>query len=585
MDNNGTHHNNGHQNGTSVATQSNVVTFPQNDDTRIEDISSLIHDAPVMGRAVEQTPAETAIASDEDFAQIDQEKPFYRRLGPKATAGAVLSALVILPLSIVFIGGGGGSKKTNEQQAVDLGATSEQTTAVTPEDYAAMQAELEQLRSQQAFTDQQVDADAIDEMGKQKQQQDAQTKTAAKPSTRTASRSTSSTTARSTPMPAARPSRVTTVNSRPPAPARATTPAPRPASIAASPQPSRVIQAPASAREVEPVDPFERRAQLQALGTYGAPPPTTQAGLSRATQAANPFESANPFIQAIAVEPPQAEPALSVTQATPIERPLTEEELQYQKDVDAVLAVEESEAQIEPEVTQPEASEAPVEDSAVIDLRGRMSEPSEDSQEVATSSSRQSAAASPMAIMPGTSADAELPYGFSWQEGMPLPEILLMTTEDIMAGDRSVIPSGTQFLGQAQVDPGSGAVNIQVVGIFGETRDIQIPRASVAVQAADGGVLTAKVSGGSSRSSEPNIGGFLMESLGNSVGNVLGNGDSVLEDIGGGVAETIIDDQIARSRTRASARNARSASQPIVWTLDARPVRLTFNNYIPLYSD
>ena len=73
-----------------------------------------------------------------------------------------------------------------------------------------------------------------------------------------------------------------------------------------------------------------------------------------------------------------------------------------------------------------------------------------------------------MAIMPGTSTQAELPFGFIWQEGTSLPEVLLTTTEDIMAGDQSVIVAGTQFLGQAQVDPSSGAVSIRVVGIFGE---------------------------------------------------------------------------------------------------------------------
>ena len=124
-----------------------------------------------------------------------------------------------------------------------------------------------------------------------------------------------------------------------------------------------------------------------------------------------------------------------------------------------------------------------------------------------------------------------------------------------MAGNQSVIAAGTQFLGQAQVDPGSGAVSIQVVGIFGETQNIQIPRTSVAVQATDGSVLMAKASGGASRSSRPNVGGFLMESFGNSLGNVLSNGDNVLMDVGGGLAETIIDEQVERSEAIAAARN------------------------------
>jgi len=184
--------------------------------------------------------------------------------------------------------------------------------------------------------------------------------------------------------------------------------------------------------------------------------------------------------------------------------------------------------------------------------------------------------------MPGTSAEAELPYGFSWQQGTPLPEVLIITTEDVMASEITVIPAGSQFLGQAQIDPASGAVTIQVVGLFGETKDVQIPSASVIVQAVDGSVLTAKASGADRASAGSNLGGFLMESLGNSVGNVIDSDDSLITDIAGGVAETVIDGQVQRAEASTAARNARAAAQPIVWTLDARAVRLTFNHYIPL---
>ena len=565
MKNNGTHSN---ENGNETATADGLVAFPNNDETQLQDISTLLEGAPVIQKPAASTsnPA-SQIASAEDFAHASDQKPFSRKLGPKATAGAIISGLLMLPFSFIFLGGG-GSKEAEKVAVVE--DTAEGNTYVSPEDYAAMQSELEQLRSQQAFTDQQIDADAIDAAGRQ--QQTVQAKPAAKPTT------------------AAKPPsepRATTVSSRPaprstPTPSRAVAPAPRSTPVAANPQPTRVIQAPI--RVAEPVDPFERRAQLQALGTYGAPPPITQSSRTVGRGVSNPFETAHPYIQAIAVELPQAQPAFSPVQAAaPVERPLTEEELQYQQDANAVLAVEAAEVDPDLESAPPVASGNKVlrGDSAVLDPR--RFETAEESQESIQARNRP-VSASPMAIMPGTSAQAELPFGFIWQEGTSLPEVLLMTTEDIMAGNQFVIAAGTQFLGQAQVDPNSGAVSIQVVSIFGETQNIQIPRTSVAVQAADGSVLMAKASGGASRSSSPNVGGFLMESFGNSLGNVLSNGDNVLMDVGGGLAETIIDAQVERSEANAAARDSRAAAQPTVWTLEAKPIQLTFNNYIPLNS-
>ena len=73
----------------------------------------------------------------------------------------------MFPLSFIFLGGG-GSKETETVAVVE--ETPEGNTYVSPEDYAAMQSELEQRRSQQAFTDQQVDADAIDAAGRQQQE-------------------------------------------------------------------------------------------------------------------------------------------------------------------------------------------------------------------------------------------------------------------------------------------------------------------------------------------------------------------------------------------------------------------------------
>lgn len=586
--------NNGQQNNgnsSEAATADSPVAFPNDSETQLQDISTLLQGAPVIQQTADSTTDKPAdgIASAADFEQAAEKKPFSRRLGPKATTGAIISGLIMLPLSFVFLSG--GSKQAENVAGVE--EATENSTFVSSEDYAAMQAELEQLRGQQAFIDQQVDADAIDAMGRQKAAAAAATATSP-----TAKPATTATAAKPKPAPA-KPRATTTASSRKsPAPrsSRVVTPAPRPTPVATAPRSSTpVAQAPVrqiTAQPPEPVDPFERRAQLQALGTYGTPPPTAQASRPVSSRTSNPFDTASAYVQAIAVESPQAQPAFLQAQAVaPVETPLTEDELQYQQDADAVLALEPAELNSEAKSTSPEPETRDTQrensrgDSAVIDPRRfRKSDKSQAISSTATSDPAE--IASPMAIIPGTNVQAELPYGFSWQEGTPLPEVLMTTTEDIMAGSLTVIPAGTQLLGQAQIDPSSGTVTIQVVGLFGETRDVQIPRTSVVVRAVDGSVLTASASGGdlSRSSSGSDVGGFLMESLANSVGNVIDSDDSLVGDLAGGVAETVIDGQVRRSQANANARNARLASQPVVWTLKPRTVRLTFNNYIPLSS-
>ena len=392
---------------------------------------------------------------------------------------------------------------------------------VSVEEFAAQQAELEQLRSQQAFVDQQVDAEAIDAAGRQQQ-----SRASAQPSsTRSGSSSAASTASRPASTTTAQPSSVTLRAAPAPTRVAATSSRPTPVTISSrSPAPATSQpSAQSSVREAEPVDPFERRAQLQALGSYGAPPPMAKAIQTASYEPSNPFETQ--YVQAIALSP---QPAIATrgkaTQAiSPVERPLTPEELQYEQDAAAVLA-----------------TEHPVDESPVAAVEG---EPLTEASSVQPQ---------PMAIMPGTTAAAELPNGFSWQEGMPLPEVLLLTTEDIMAGGVAVIPAGTQFLAQAQIDPGSGAVAIQIVGLFGEIRNIQIPRSSVIVQAEDGSILTASASGGPSRAAGSNMGGFFMESLRNGVSNVIGSDDSLVTDIAGGMAETLIDNQIETSSSQCS---------------------------------
>ena len=276
--------------------------------------------------------------------------------------------------------------------------------------------------------------------------------------------------------------------------------------------------------------------------------------------AVNPFALQTPYIQTIALERPQAHSAVArQIEPTTADTLLSEADFQYRRDAEAVL---------DGNAAQAEATEENV------DVTPDISTPAESST---------SRPVQLLAIMPGTSAEAELPYGFTWQQGTPLPEVLLMTTEDIMAGELTVIPAETQFLGQAQIDPSSGAVTIEVVGMFGETRDIQIPRTSVMVQAEDGSMLTAKASSApNANAAGTNTRGFLMESLGNGLGNVIDSDDSLLTDLAGGMAETLIDNQIERADAEAANSASRASAAPIVWTLNARPVRLTFNHFIPL---
>lgn len=546
-----------------------VISFPNDSDTQLRDISTLLKGAPVIQQQQSDGKRQTssAIATAEDFSQVEEDHPFARKVGPRVLLGAGFSLLLIFPLAAAFMGG--SSSSDNQQAAEEIEAASEEGVSyVTPEEYAAQQAELEQYRSQRAFIDQQVDAEAINAAGQQ--QRDAEATATGQPAPATTTTTASSAT--STPMPAPQPRPVTTVSR--PAPAR-TAAAPSPSPVAATPVAQR------SVRKPEPVDPFERRAQLQALGSYGSPPPNAR---NIATQSAsyirpsNPFETA--YIQTIALESLPGQPAHSTSSAPvsePTQRsPRTLEDLQYEQDATAVLS-----AMLTPEATGEEITAHQAEEGN--EAEGAKIEPNETE---ATEGTEQASEASgdrpaPMAIMPGTSVGAELPYGLSWQEGMPLPEVLLLTTEDIMAGEIAVIPAGTQFLGQARIDPSSGAVTIQIMGLFGETRNIQIPRSSVIVQAENGSILTAKASDGPS-SPGPNVGGFLMESFGNGLSNVVDSDDNLVIDMAGGMAETLIDNQVERSEMNAAARASRASSQPIIWTLDARPVRLTFNNFIPL---
>ena len=557
MQDNGTHNAQGPQDG-AISTD-NVVTFPSNSETKLRDISTLLQDAPVIQQEQAASKPGSEIATAEDFSQIEERRPFARKIGPKAMLSMCLSLLFVIPVASVFRDGGEGDSNSKQTAEVGEASSEEGGVYVSAEDHAAQQAELEQLRSQQAFIDQQVDAEAIDAAGRQQRQQSRSNAQQTKPSTRTASSSTASTASRSPAPTTARPS---TVAVRPiPAPPRATAAASsRPAPVTTAVRsPASATQQPStqlSAREPEPVDPFERRAQLQALGSYGTPPPRTKAVAEPVSyaQASNPFETQ--YIQEIAPKP-QAQPAIATSskEITPVEEaPLTAEELRYEQDAAAVLSQPEAEGGIAAG-PEPDESEAVEQERPVT--------------------------AQPTAIMPGTSTEAELPHGFSWQAGAPLPEVVLSTTEDIMAGERVAIPAGSQFLGQAQIDPDSGMVAIQIVGMFGEA-SIQIPRSSVIVQAEDGSVLMASASGGASRTAGPNVGGFFMESLGNGLGNVIDSDDNLAIDVAGGVAETIIDNQVERSEANAAARASRASARPIVWTLDAGLVRLTFNNYIPL---
>ncbi|NJM99412.1 MAG: hypothetical protein HC800_21765 [Phormidesmis sp. RL_2_1] len=563
METNGTNNvqdqDNGRQNGAS--TSDNLVSFPSNKDTQLRDISTLLQGAPVIqqtaptrGSAISSSnggatsSGTAAIATSEDFERVE-EKPFARKVGPRAIVGAGLAMLAIFPLAAIFGGGGEGS---NDNQAVELNEAGEtEKSYVSVEEFAAQQAELEQLRSQQAFVNQQVDAEAIDAAGRQRQQANPSTRPASSP---TASPSTASRPARTTA--AVQPSSVTV---RPaPAPSIATAPS-RPAPVTtASRAPAPAALQPtvqASARTPEAVDPFEHRAQLQELGSYGAPPPMAKATQTASYEPSNPFETQ--YVQAIAIEP---QPAIATpSKATqeeiaPAERPLSPEEVQYEQDAAAVLSTE---------LPGDQDSVAAVEDEQLAEAISEQPE------------------TTALAILPGTSIKAELPHGFSWQEGAPLPEVIIRASEDIMAGEQVAIPAETQFLGQAEIDPTSGAVTIQIIGMFGET-NVSIPRASVVVQAEDGSVLTASASGGAAQSSGPSMGGFFMAALRNGLGNVIDGDNNLAVDIAGGAAETIIAEQVERSEANANASASRSSAQPIVWNLDARTLRVTFNHYIPL---
>lgn len=571
MHNNGTQNGKGH-NVTDLVATDNQVTFPKSEDTQLRDISSLLHGAPVIqqksGVSISGKPAH-AIATANDFAGVEDSKPFARKVGPKILLGSGLSLLLLLPMAGVFMGGSGGSKN-KENVAVDSEkAAAEGSTYVSPEDHAAMQAELEEMRSQQAFINQQVDAEAINAAGHQQQHNE-----------RAATAPASTKPANSA---AAQPSTIRTSSS--PTPARTATPAPRPAPVATAPRTPAPITRTA-AREPELVNPFERRAALQALGTYGTSPPVAQsvvAGPASLSKVTNPFETDDYYIQTIDFEQP---PARSGTQQAPV-RPVTEEERLYQQDADSVLTTGGSTAAPEASVTELPAevdADTPAQrdiDAAVLDPRGRTAAITANTQSSETVERQPST--TQMAIMPGTTVAAELPYGFNWQEGTDLPEVLIQTTEDIIAGNRTVIPAGTQFLGQAQIDPSSGSVIIQIVGMFGETQDIQIPRSSVVVKAEDGDILTADASGGPSTPG-PNVGGFLMEALGNGLSNVIDSDDGLVTDIAGGVAETYIDNQIDRAEASTAARASSSSARPVVWSLGARPVQMSFNNLIPISS-
>ena len=568
---------------------SGIAAFPNNSDTNLQDISTLLGGAPVLQQERSATAKTgSVIASQDDFADTQEERPFARKIAPKTLASAALALLILLPMAAIFMGGSSGLKNDGSQVSQEEAVDGEEGGIyISPEVYAAQQAELEEFRSQRAFVDQQVDAEAIDTAGRQKQQAAAAKASAGSPTI--ADKPATSTVAKAQPAsanvrPAAPPPRAASVAARSPSPA--------PVTLSRSvSQPSAQIE-PEPELEPEPIDPFERRAQLQALGSYGSPPPVAQvAARSASYEAYNPFEM--PYIQAIAIETPPAQPAFSTSSIPTVipEAPLTEEELQYQQDADDVLAAAPLPEALNVEGSVPAEEEPVVEsdtarsdraeqrDSAVLDPRRRSK--AKDVERVPQASAEQPTAVTPMAIMPGTNVAAKLPYGFTWQEGTPLPDVLLMTTEDVMVGELAVIPAGTQFLGQAQIDPRSGSVTIQVVGLFGETKDIQIPRSSVIVQATDGSILTAKASDGQS-SSDSSVSRFLMESLGNSLGNVIDSDDSLAGDLAGGVAETIIDRQIEHAEANAAARRSQAAAQPTVWALDSRPVRLTFNSFIPI---
>lgn len=511
--------------------------LPQsNEETTDEDIRT------ILGSPAE---AEEPLVDENIFDSSQPKVPIYKNIPLKAGLAGIAAMFLLLPMIGLFSGNLLKKDSTNSSKASSSVAKAEETE----EEKALRETELanSDLKRQLALQNQAFTAADMEE-------DTAQGESTVSPSSRPPIAAATPGAIRAParpPAPAARPVASRSVSPPSPISPMRSSPSYRPvpsaapvtlASRSAAPSPQNQ-NAQSVIREAEPeADPFERRDQLQALGSYGASPPMTgepEAQLVSYGQTSNPDNS--PYIKAISQQTNSPTATSQSYTNAPEEKPLTEAEIQYELDTSAVLMID------PPEV-------------------------SEESAEYA----------SPLAIMPGTSAAAELPYGFSWQEGAPLPEVLLLTTEDIMAGDQVAIPVGTQFLGQAQIDPRSGAVTIQIIGMFGE-KDIPIPRASVIVRAEDGSVLTASASGRASRGSSSNMGGFLVESLGNSLGNVIGSDDNIATDIAGGVAETIVDNQVARSEANAAARNSRAASQPFIWTVDDRsPVRLTFNNYIPL---
>lgn len=513
--------------------EDSVALPPSDEETTDEDLKTILNSPK---------EDEEPLVADGIFESISPKVPIYKSIPLKAGLAGFAAMVLLLPILVLFSGNLLKKDEANSPQSNTFVAKAEETEeekALRESEEANSDLRRQLALQNQSFTAADMEDDAE---GQSAAPLPNQSPTASPGSMRPTSRPPSSPAAPSSV--ASRP--ISSPSSPPP---RLAPPPYRPAPVTvASRVPVSYTQSPnsqPSTRVAEPVvDPFERRDQLQTLGSYGAPPPMREradAQLVSQRQSSDP--SGTQYVKTLS-QRPQAQNASFQSQDYPVDfadKSLTEAEKQYEQDAAAVLLID-----------SPEAIE------------------------------QSSESVTPLAIMPGTSAAAELPYGFSWQEGSPLPEVIILTTEDIMAGEQVVIPVGTQFLGQAQIDPRSGAVAIQIIEMLSET-DMLIPRASILVRSADGSVLTAIASGRAARGSSSNIGGFLIESLGNTLGNVLGNGDSIAGDVAGGVAETVTDNQVERSEANAAARNSRAASQPFVWMMDERSqVSLTFNTYIPL---
>ncbi|MEM9004500.1 MAG: hypothetical protein AAGE59_13370 [Cyanobacteria bacterium P01_F01_bin.86] len=521
---------NGHRPNSSKSNQQPVTT--------IEKLNNLLGGAPVLSAAATseaEIPQKPTLATAKDFSQIDEKRPLAHKVMPKLALGSLLATLVVLPMTI-FV----KSDKQAEQATVQP-ETSDEPVAETATDsdskMEAIKAENEQLKAQQAFTSQQLDIEAIEAEGRRKQALEAQQQAA---------------TQKPQPTTTAQPVTVRTTTAPRPAPAARPTPAPRPTAARPAPQASPPL-APAREpirREI-PVDPYAQRTQLQALGVYGSPPPVAESGNTTLTH--NPFEIDNgyEFIQAISIEqsPVTAAPAIS-REAVVAETVI--EDTQYQED--AALVLEEI-------PLRPNASDSP-------------EETIERDQEA------NSEVVQPAAILPGTSVTADIPYGFHWRQGVAPPEVMLITSEDIMAGQTVALPAGTQMLARAMVDPASGATELEIMVFFGDD-DIQIPQRSIVVHAEDGSPLVAQ-SNDSPSTPNPNFSGILADSLSNGLSNVIDSNDNIAVDLAGGVAEAVIENQRDRAEAQAEARTARAAAQPITWTLEPGPVRLTFNNIVPL---